>query len=338
MFTHTAYFIETLTNTHVGSGDTTFGVADLVIQKDPATSLPVFHPSSVKGAVKDHFEAYLGENEQERGSELVKKSTFAAIFGGEEPQSLDDLKTEGVEESEIALIRRAPRHGLLKFYEARLLTLPLRSSLRVYHNGTSPAAVLDYLDALEDFGIVPGGAEAAEIAELRGFFERIAKAFRENPEVEFVLFAPYEAAPMVEEYERAEFFPPPDGLAASMARFLSPRPGPDFLASLAVFRDPIFGEICDSGLPIIARNCLDERGISKNLFYEEVLPRRSVLWCLTGAYRLFSRGDAPAFRSMFQFFQNKLENDAIQMGANASVGYGMTRLRRIGAEEKGGAE
>jgi CRISPR-associated protein Cmr4 len=338
MFTHKAYFIETLTNTHVGSGDTTFGIADLVIQKDPTTSLPVFHPSSVKGAVKDHFESCLGDNEQEKGSDRVKKSTFDAIFGASEAQNYDDLKKDEVAESEVELIKRAPRHGLLKFYEARLLTLPLRSSLRVYHNGTSPAAVLDYLDALEGFRIVRDGKEPSDIGKIRGFFQDISGIFDRNPGVEFLLTAPFSEKPMIEEYENGEFHEPEGDLPELLARYLSPRPSADFPASLAVFRDNIFQEICDSGLPIIARNSLDEKGISQNLFYEEVLPRRSVLWFMTGAYHLFSRDEAPAFRTMFRFFEKKLETDPIQMGANASIGYGMTRLIPIDGERKGGAE
>ena len=60
-------------------------------------------------------------------------------------------------------------------------------------------------------------------------------------------------------------------------------------------------------LPIIARNCL-ENGESKNLWYEQVLPRETVLGTL-----LLSSEDTLA---------KVLNGKVIQIGANATIGYG----------------
>ncbi len=335
MFNHKAYFIETLTNTHVGSGDTSFGIVDKAIQKDPVTRLPVFHPTSIKGAVRDHFYAYLDENEQAKGSMNVKKFTYLSLFGSQEIESLD--KIEGVD-NEKELMRQAPQQGLLKFYEARLLTLPLRSSERVYQNATAPSVVLDYLDILSRFDV---GADPEKIASVRALFLEIQKAMDQMDKSEFIVFGDQTTpVPIVEEYENGVVFPLTKEQASPLPSLLSPRPPEnDYIASLAVFKDAIFSQICETGLPVIARNSLDEHGISKNLFYEEVLPRRSVLWFMTGTYHLFSEKSDGQFSSMFEFFEDKLTQDRIQMGANASVGYGVTAISRInGADrQKGGA-
>jgi CRISPR-associated protein Cmr4 len=345
MFQHTAYLIETLTNTHVGSGDTTYGIADKVIQKDPVTRIPVFHPSSVKGAVKDHFEAYLDGNRQPANSDKVKEATFTAIFGGEEPAKTEDIK---VPEKEKALLESAPRHGLMKFYEARLLTLPLRSSKRVYYNATSCHAVLDYLETVKQFGAFPGNGEEGQqsadkpIDGLIAFFRKIGEVLNAEKAPDFNVFTDDKTPPLIEEFEHGKCVSKealnnllggadPEKLRTSTAKYLSPRGnGVDFMDTLAVFPDDAFGRICDENLPVIARNSLDEQGISQNLFYEEVLPRRSVLWFMTGTHALFADGDAECFQKMFKFFEDKLVTDNIQMGANASVGYGVTSIAKIG--------
>jgi len=188
MFKHKAYFIETLTNTHVGSGDAGYSFADNVIQKDPVTSLPVFHASSIKGSIRDHFEQYLGENLQGKGSGEIKKTTFLAIFGGEEKeqtkkkddkeQVTSDEKKDDKSDEEEKLLKDAPKHGLVKFHEARLLTLPLRSSSLVYHNGTSPDVVIDYLETLKQ--LKAKNIEQAEIENLLKFIKDIEKKLDEE--------------------------------------------------------------------------------------------------------------------------------------------------------------
>lgn len=63
----------------------------------------------------------------------------------------------------------------------------------------------------------------------------------------------------------------------------------------------------DENLPIIARNKLDN-GESVNLWYEQVLPSKSVLGTL-----IITRDDSLA---------NALNGGLVQIGANATVGYG----------------
>ena len=68
-------------------------------------------------------------------------------------------------------------------------------------------------------------------------------------------------------------------------------------------------------LPVLARNVLDDGGISKNLWYEEVVPHETILWTaiLTP-------------EEMDVEFLSALKNDVLQFGGSASVGYGLTKM------------
>ena len=69
-----------------------------------------------------------------------------------------------------------------------------------------------------------------------------------------------------------------------------------------------FTALCsDDNLPIIARNVL-ENGESKNLWYEQVLPAESVLYAI-----IQEEGDK---------LVNALNGKIVQIGANATIGYG----------------
>jgi len=345
MYKHNAYLIETITNTHVGSGSTPTGIADNIIQKDNITSLPLFNPSSLKGAVRDHFEAFVGSNIQPPASKKIKKNTFLTIFGRPEISDFEKLQEQLDEEIEdkesdeykkrlkqLNLLKEAPRHGLVKFYEARLLTLPLRSSDRVYYNATCPEAVIDYFDNLLKHNIFDKSGND-EINNLIKFFSSFYQYFEQN-ECDFLIFADKEKTiPMIEEYEKGkcevlQSDATGHDFVKLVCKYLSPSKVKNFIYSLAVFSDKNFYDICKFGLPIIARNHL-ENGKSKNLFYEEMLPRRSVLWFMTGTYNHFPENEQQTFDIIIIKFREKLTTDIIQIGANASIGYGETSIREI---------
>lgn len=76
-----------------------------------------------------------------------------------------------------------------------------------------------------------------------------------------------------------------------------------------------FIELCnDESLPIIARNCLDD-GESVNLWYEQVLPSMSVLATII---------ETPVDKTL-----DVLDGKVIQIGANATIGYGFCKFVNI---------
>ena len=72
-------------------------------------------------------------------------------------------------------------------------------------------------------------------------------------------------------------------------------------------------------LPVLSRNNL-ENGVSKNLWYEEVVPREAVF----GFVILAQEGD-----EHFKTFNELLTANVIQIGANATIGYGLCKLQKI---------
>jgi len=75
-------------------------------------------------------------------------------------------------------------------------------------------------------------------------------------------------------------------------------------------------------LPVIARNQLDN-GESKNLWYEELVPHQSVFGFLVQAPIDLTNGEKLNAK---QDFIKSLDNKVIQVGANATVGYGYCLL------------
>ncbi len=75
-------------------------------------------------------------------------------------------------------------------------------------------------------------------------------------------------------------------------------------------------DLTDS-LPVIARNQL-ENGESKNLWYEEIVPRESRFVCFI-----------VADDTHFEEFNQVLTSNIIQIGANASIGYGFCKFTKI---------
>lgn len=65
---------------------------------------------------------------------------------------------------------------------------------------------------------------------------------------------------------------------------------------------------------MIARNCLNDQGISENLWYEEIVPHESVFYF-----------PVLADNNYIEEFKNTMEN-IIQFGANASLGYGLAKV------------
>ena len=80
-----------------------------------------------------------------------------------------------------------------------------------------------------------------------------------------------------------------------------------------------FGEMCkDENLPVIARNVL-ENGRSANLWYEQVIPAETVFFAV-----IQEEGEE---------LSNALDGDGdgtiIQIGANATIGYGYCRFTKV---------
>jgi CRISPR-associated protein Cmr4 len=79
--------------------------------------------------------------------------------------------------------------------------------------------------------------------------------------------------------------------------------------------------LSDYQLPVVARNQLDN-GKSSNLWYEQVLPRETRFYFVV----LVPDDDTKNF---WKTFEDNIKAYPVQIGANASVGYGFCKIELI---------
>ncbi len=94
--------------------------------------------------------------------------------------------------------------------------------------------------------------------------------------------------------------------------------------AITVLKDKQFCELVgDYHLPVIARNNLED-GRSTNLWYEQVLPRETRF----AFFVLYPKGE----QNRFAEFKAAIEAFPVQIGANASVGYGFCEFKQMELE------
>ena len=105
------------TNLHVGNeGVGTFSVIDKAIQRDVTTKLPCINSSSLKGAVKELFTAWVAQGKAGVSAEMVKR-----LFG-----SIKENAETGMQKE------KDTQKGLATFFDATLLYLPVQSDEHLY--------------------------------------------------------------------------------------------------------------------------------------------------------------------------------------------------------------
>jgi len=275
MYKNKAYIIKTKTNLHVGSGDTNFGIVDNEVQRDTITNLPIINASSLKGALRDHFDELIKADDTSKH--------FTKLFGDEETQ------------------------GLIKFIDARLLFLPLRSNKKPFYHVTSKETLESLKHFLQSFGI------ELDIEDIKSD--------------ESIVVDKQDA--VIEDVE-------------CKAKELNLQKLKNLfgIKNLAIFSEEDFNEAI-SNLPVIARNKLND-GKSENLWYEEVVPRESIFVSVLSYYDNFNdsgadkRGktDKTVLKRQYKKFEEKLLSDDIQIGANASIGYGICNFTLLGASDE----
>jgi len=94
---------------------------------------------------------------------------------------------------------------------------------------------------------------------------------------------------------------------------------------LLIMDDAGFKELCsDDYLPLIARNNL-ENGRSKNLWHEQVVPRESRFY-----FMVLKPGNQNSTTGNDKAADLEFDDTPVQIGGNASIGYGFTIIREVG--------
>ena len=196
--------------------------------------------------------------------------------------------------------------GAYTFLAANLLVMPLRANTKAFFRATSPEIIKELIAMLEVFDI-----ELKELEFLKAFI-------KENE--------PKEGSPII--FEKLK-----DTVIEDLDKAVYKTFDMSELSSLlgenvALLHNVDFNRYANS-LPVIARNHL-ENGESQNLWYEEVVPRESRFYFVTTKPTNLDSLD----RDRIERFEGMLHTDKmIQIGANATIGYGYCQIKKVSSNE-----
>ena len=322
------YFLRCLTNTHVGSGDTTYGIVDKEVQRDVITHLPVIHSSGLKGSFRELMADIYKNTRDDCGNSGNDHLVVESIFGSEKQVAAAETKKL--------------RTGTHVFHDAHTLAIPVRSNKRPFFIATAPC-VIDHLKTWlelhfktlpQDFLFLDTLKETVLADDKIVINQNIGNVRLEQWNALY-----YEQLQDIDEVKKINtknFF---DSLKTLLQA-----------EDIAVFPDDLFKKLCNQ-LPVIARNNLDN-GVSKNLWYEEVVPRESRFYftivrpaenaAITQCQSLQeirtngkTRKEWRPKEINFVLQPDRLyadiqsqSNELIQIGGNATIGYGLCQLER----------
>lgn len=183
--------------------------------------------------------------------------------------------------------------GSYKFFDGNILSIPVRSNKRQFFMATCPKIIKKLVENLKLFGIE---------SKLDRVLENL---FSINIDKKKAYIFSNEKGVKIEDYIA-------DNLAFEGIDQLERI----FGSNIAYLGDKAFEAVCEE-LPVIARNKL-ENGISRSLWYEEIVPRESSF------YFVVIKGE-----NYQEEFDSIMQSDIVQIGAGASIGYGYTKITDI---------
>lgn len=276
------YVITTMSNLHVGSGEYNMGVIDNLVQRDVLNNYPNINSSSLKGALREYFES--GVPAEVLTSD--RKAFVKEVFGS----SPKDKKEEMLQ-------------GKFRFFEANLLSYPVRSDITPYMRAITPSVIKELLQKIEAFNI--------EIDE------NISEALQALSKVDVPVGSPYVFKKELNEAIVEDFYlkaVSSDDIGKNHLSTLNQLFGQRFI----LMNSEDFTNLCDNNhLPVISRNYL-ENGESKNLWYEEVVPRFSQFYFVV-----------MLDENKEEEFEKALAAGLVQFGGNSTIGYGYSKVQLL---------
>lgn len=277
------YELKCLTNLHAGSGDENYNVIDNEVERDPVTGMPTIFSSGVKGAIREFLEqeAKMLKDKSDKGeNEKAKKMNehIATALGAV-------IEEEENDNGEKTRKKKISVPGQYKFLSATLIGRPLRISdgEGAYILTGAADFISDYMDMLKDLDI-----------SIKGMDEEI----------------PF----------------PEEGMVSSVANIKIEGMETKQSSSSSSLMTALLGEkwalassktLEQCALPVQARNVLKENGTSDNLWYEEVVPHKSIFHMII---------ITPKEENLLDSY---IDGKIIQFGADASIGYGLCKVKKL---------
>lgn len=279
LYENSLYLLKTLTNLHVGNGETNYSVIDKQVQRDPLTSLPQINSSSLKGALREFVTMIDCQVQSANGNHNDEhaKALCTTVFGSEPTE------------------QNKPIAGKCNFFDAKLLSLPVRTNKQPFMRATSKEVLRTYIQSCKIFGLDQG----LDIATLQTSYRS------EN-----------QGSIIIEENDWTYDAP----TCQESLAFI----GDDVI----LLEDAHFRTLAQE-LPFVARNYL-ENGKSENLWYEEIVPRESLFYFVIQEpiENLMHKDDAKNIKGHLDSFNGYILNQNIFIGANTTVGYGLCEINQ----------
>jgi len=300
------YLMRAVTHLHPGSGEADYGIVDKRVQRDPITKLPVIHASGIKGAFRELF-SYQIDPEKPKGQD--DHPLILSIFGG----SIDTARNRQTDQQNYA--------GSHQFFDARILSLPVRSDYFPYFQVTSPNVIDTFLRLAKQ--------TRAKLSDS------IIKGLEDLKKLEHPLALVSESGQIPDTIFLEDYRVSTQSMSEDIKALV-----PILGQHIGMVSNDVFSTLCGQ-LPVIARNHL-ENGISQNLWYEEVVPRETRFFfmlrhpnqvapdsLLDELIRLRNGIQKADCQKTFDQILGQLDilpPYHVQVGANASIGYGLCEL------------
>ncbi len=291
---YTSYILHCQTSVHAGNGTST-GTIDKPIQREATNKFPVFRDSTLRGAVREHFEtpliSKLPKNKEAILDTEAKKfiSTFGYRDDGEQSSALD-------------------------VYPARLLFFPVQSYKGVFAYVTCPFVLNRFIDDMklfhdntlnsETLKLKSGECYATEKLKIEGFVglqEFLFKAKSESFDISSILTS------------------------------ISSGNIPRLNDHIAIIDDTSFAYFTRLFTEKITRNKIDiKTGVAADtgLFNEEFLPEESILYSTFGFSNEFKESGGLKDVDIQTYFTLNFK-PLFQLGGDKSIGKGLLKQFQI---------
>jgi len=300
---------------HAGGGSSV-GVVDLPIQREVFTELPIFQPSGLKGALREHFETNF--------SSQVNDIKIKQVFGPS---------------------RGADHAGAISLSQARLILFPIASAKGIFTYATCPLCLqllkrdltaIGYQipsklgdipltteetppRQLESIALVPKADPANNIPDsdqvINGKVMLGDFAFKASPHSKVSLIAKWlseHAIPQSDEYKPWQ---------------------EKVKQSLIIIDNDAFRSLTGVRTEVVTRNVIGEKGTSDNVWTEEYLPTDTLLYSILGAHDPLDGGNEAIrlknAREVIDFVKapNGIQISRFFFGGGQTVGRGLLKIQ-----------
>jgi len=273
------YLLKTLSNLHVGNGETNYSVIDKQVQKDPLTSLPQINSSSLKGALREFVTMIDSQVQSANGNHNDEhaKALCTTVFGSEPTE------------------QNKPIAGKCNFFDAKLLSLPVRTNEKPFMRATSKEALQSYIQSCNIFGL-----------DHKLDLTTLSTSYRSDNQGSIII-------------EENEWTYDPPTCQESLA----------FIGEDVILLEDAHFRTLAKELPFVARNYL-ENGKSENLWYEEIVPRESLFYFVVQepTETLMHKNDKKTIKAYLNSFVHYIDDKKLFIGANTTVGYGLCYIKQ----------